>query len=177
MYKSDHQNSSQWHKSLAAYSVCVMATIKISSSTGSFEKQLKCVDYDSCDCKQCQSKSLIQRYRNALKILEYLTKDETMATQDDPLKDAFELSKEIKNLKGAHLKKDLRRYATKCKIFTEGLCNECVDDNEIAALYNFDVKYLKEFEHPMESAKMVKMLNEAINAHHTKVLIKNSLRA
>ena len=140
----------------------------------SFKEKLKCVDYDSCDCQQCKSKSLIERYNNALKILKDLTKHEEMANRDEPLKDAFELSKEIKKLQGAHLKKDLRRFSTECKIFTEGLCNECDGDYEIAALYNFDAKYLKEFQKPeaeRESTEMVNMLNEAINANHTKVLI------
>ena len=150
-----------------------MATIEISDR--SFKEQLKCVDYDSCDCDKCESKSLIERYNNALKILKDLTNHEKMADRDEPLKDAFELSKEIKNVKGTHLKKDLRRFAKECKSFTEGLCDECDGDNEIAALYNFDVKYLKEFQNPQaerESTEMVNMLNKAINADHTKVLIK-----
>ena len=151
-----------------------MATIEISRS---LKEQLKCVDYDSCDCDKCESKSLIERYNNALKILKDLTNHEKMADRDEPLKDAFELSKEIKKLKGTHLKKDLRRFATECKSFTEGLCDECDGDNEIAALYNFDVKYLKEFQNSeWESAEMVNILNEAINADHVKVLIKKIAR-
>ena len=86
-----------------------METIEISDR--SFKEQLKCVDYDTCDCDDCKSKSLIERYRKALEILEYLTKDETMAAQNDPLKDAFELSKEIKNLKGVAFKE---KFATLC---------------------------------------------------------------
>ena len=133
-----------------------------------------CLDYD-CDCEKCKEKILIQRFLKSLQSLKHLTKPETMAARDDPLVDAFELSKEIRKLKKMYLKKELKEFGRNCKIFTAGLCNECSDENEIAALYNFDVEQLRELT-PEKSEKVVEILDKAVRANHREVL-KVSVRA
>ena len=98
-----------------------------------------------------------------------------MAAKDDPLVDAFKLSKLIRKLKKMYLKKELNEFANNCKRFTAGLCNECSDENEIAALYNFDVEQLRKLT-PEKSEKAVEILDEAVLANHREVL-KVSVRA
>ena len=128
-----------------------------------------CVDYDWCECVECEPKSLIERFLKGRQLLEDFTKPETMAEREDPLIDAFKLSKEIKQLHGVHLKEELRGLAKNCKDFTAGLCEECSDENEIAALYNFDADQLRELT-PEKRAKTVETLHEAVRAHHIEVL-------
>ena len=139
----------------------------MSTSTCSFE--LPDGFYYDCDCENCKPKSLIQRFLRSIELLKHLTKPETMAARDDPLADAFKLSKEIRKLKKMFLKKELQGLSKRCKRFAVGLCNECGDETEIAALYNFDVEQLRELT-PEKSAKAVEILNEAVLARHREVL-------
>ena len=125
--------------------------------------------------KNAKRRFLFNVFRKSLESLKHLTKPETMAARDDPLLDAFELSKEIRKLKKMYLKKELKEFGRNCKIFTEGLCNECSDENEIAALYNIDVEQLRELT-PEKSEKVVEILDKAVRANHREVL-KVSVRA
>ena len=125
----------------------------------------------SCECSECEDKLLIDHSFEILKYYDSQTSPETLASHDNLLKNAFDLTKKIEHeteQRGMELRKQLQVYIKRCKSFTVGLCDECDTKKEIAALMNFDEETLNELS-PASKAKMVKMLEKAVEADHVEV--------
>ena len=131
-----------------------------------------------CRCVTCESMLPIERYLEDWKKLDKLTKPETMAEREDPLLHAFELSKQITDLKvTTGIKKEsVQEFANRCRSFTLGLCDGCRDQSEIAALYNFDEKHLNDLT-PERRKKVAETLKKAVDARHKEVVIKVCMHA
>ena len=123
-----------------------------------------------CSCETCESMLPIKRYLEDWNKLDELTKPETMAKREDPLLDAFELSKKIADLNVIIKKKSVQEFGDKCMSFTAGLCDECRDQNEIAALYNFDEELLNDLT-PKRRKNVAETLKKAVDARHKEVEI------
>ena len=125
----------------------------------------------TCVHEGCKQKLPIDQSLEILKYLDSQTSPETLASHDDPLINAFNLTKKIKTeteQRGMELRKQLKMHVKKCKSFTVDLCDECDTKKEIAALMNFDEETLNELS-PASKAKMVKMLEKAVEADHVEV--------
>ena len=93
-----------------------------------------------------------------------------MAKREDPLPDAFDLSKKIADLNVIIKKESVQEFGNRCMSFTAGLCDECRDQNEIAALYNFDEGLLNDLT-PKRRKNVAETLKKAVDARHKEVEI------
>ena len=124
-----------------------------------------------CICETCRNSTLpIKRYLEDWNKLDELTKPETMAKREDPLLDAFELSKKIADLNVIIKKESVQEFGNRCMSFTAGLCDECRDQKDIAALYNLDEEHLNDLT-PKTRKKVAKTIKEAVDARHKEVEI------
>ena len=104
-------------------------------------------------CKEncCKGKEKIDRWETVLKSYKELTKPSSMAKPtvmaDDPLRRAFKLTCEIKELKKKNIEvnSELKAFTKKSRQFTVDFLDACKDSTEVDVLFNVEhVKTLKD---------------------------------
>jgi hypothetical protein len=104
-----------------------------------------------CEENCCKRKARIDRWETVLKSYKELTKPSSMAKPtvmaDNPLRRAFKLTCEIKELKKKNIevKSELKAFTRKSKQFTVDFLDECRENEEVDVLLNFEhVKTLRD---------------------------------
>jgi hypothetical protein len=114
-----------------------------------------------CEENCCKRKARIDRWETVLKSYAELTKPSSMAKPtvmaDNPLRRAFKLTCEIKELKTKNMevKSELKAFTRKSKQFTVDFLDACRENEEVDVLLNF--------EH-------VKTLRDAVAVNHKEVI-------
>ena len=114
-----------------------------------------------CEENCCKRKARIDRWETVLKSYAELTKPSSMAKPtvmaDNPLRRAFKLTCEIKELKTKNMevKSELKAFTRKSKQFTVDFLDACRENEEVEVLLNF--------EH-------VKTLRDAVAVNHKEVI-------